>query len=910
MADNQKRFWNWQDEDSTSDLNNWLQGILEAGLYRGFDPTGMQGMTLTLSHQTTGAIRTKGDKTLQDKFGVVMTKQGVVINQLDPVSFEIEPTTNDKRVDIVVLEHEYKELIGGIVATYKVLKEAGNSTPPQLTSPSTQVILGYLTLPPNCTDLTKATYVRATMPTLGNNKDFVEKDGGFIISNLDAKDNQIINLGEPTQNSSAATKLYVDTAISRSIVNATETQRGVARLATKQETEQGVNDTTIVTPLKAKHLLDTNTANQQEVIDGGNNKLVTAKTLQNKVATETQKGISKIATEREVIDGTDDSSIVTPFKLHKVLGYTQKIIEIGKWDLNSSDEIEIAHTHEWWNKVVAIDLCLVDNTLVRYHLGATAKLTNDKLHIKVNKAAAPHINFASFGGSSLNRGYAVFTIKNDIVQPNSTISVNAGADQVYEKMFLGLGKPTIRKAKYYRNMTHPQIFLLSLEYTLGQGLDMGSVRLQYKLDELSTDWHTNDSTYPSGLIIDLSEDIGGSLSDLSVRLQVQVGSEYVYSDAVTFETKVVEADRIVEKELNTEDNTQITKDKYEVNGFVQAIGSNIASRNWELVTGDGTIENHGDKAYFTPNTFGEHTLRFTATNEQGLSATDDMVINIKQKLNKKPIAKLLFTATNSANDWTSEIPLLPNGSRPIGVKADTSTDEDGYIIAYEYQVKFPNGEWSYYLPSSWLVARARFGLGGGFWGGRRFINPYLLFANAMIDNSFINVETSHIESGLIQFRCRVMDNYGVWSEWSNELRLNLLQTALKRLDTFSLNVLSTSPSAFQSQLSIIPIDKVAKLEMKINYSKTGRGSNQKFPADITLIVGSSYREYIGGFDGIKTIDLTQHRASLMNINMNLHYSAGNQRFFGEENVRIVYNFTITAYDKQGREIGSVTQVSS
>ena len=81
MADNQKRFWNWQDEDSTSDLNNWLQGILEAGLYRGFDPTGKQGMTLTLSHQTTGAIRTKGDKTLQDKFGVVMTKQGVVINQ-------------------------------------------------------------------------------------------------------------------------------------------------------------------------------------------------------------------------------------------------------------------------------------------------------------------------------------------------------------------------------------------------------------------------------------------------------------------------------------------------------------------------------------------------------------------------------------------------------------------------------------------------------------------------------------------------------------------------------------------------------------------------------------------------------------------------------------------------------------
>lgn len=67
----------------------------------------------------------------------------------------------------------------------------------------------------------------------------------------------------------------------------TETQRGIGEAATQAETNAGIVDNVIVTPLK----------------------------LQNRTALETRAGIAEIATQAEVNTGTDDTRIVTPLKL-------------------------------------------------------------------------------------------------------------------------------------------------------------------------------------------------------------------------------------------------------------------------------------------------------------------------------------------------------------------------------------------------------------------------------------------------------------------------------------------------------------------------------------------------------------------------------------------------------------------
>lgn len=77
------------------------------------------------------------------------------------------------------------------------------------------------------------------------------------------------------------------------VVQATEGQLGGAQIATQVETDAGVSDTTIVTPLK----------------------------LSGRVSSETLTGIAELATQAETEAGTDNTRIVTPLKLRTAAVY-------------------------------------------------------------------------------------------------------------------------------------------------------------------------------------------------------------------------------------------------------------------------------------------------------------------------------------------------------------------------------------------------------------------------------------------------------------------------------------------------------------------------------------------------------------------------------------------------------------
>lgn len=164
----QFRFHNWQDDDSTFNLNQRLKGILPDGRYRGYEAKPfVAGMNLVLWHDVTGYKFIKQDLTSFAKVGCAVTKQGMVINETGEITIGISPNpTASARFDLIVMEHFYEDIVGGTTATYYAIE--GTPLLPPLSDPDKQVIIGFLLVPAFCTSLTDVgvTYTQAAVPFL------------------------------------------------------------------------------------------------------------------------------------------------------------------------------------------------------------------------------------------------------------------------------------------------------------------------------------------------------------------------------------------------------------------------------------------------------------------------------------------------------------------------------------------------------------------------------------------------------------------------------------------------------------------------------------------------------------------------------------------------------------------------
>lgn len=177
----QKRYFNWQDDDSTDAINRHLLGILPYGLYAGYDGVLVDGLTLTLNHEATGLSEVTEALAFTPKLGVCRTKQGVVIKEDGPLPIAIVANPSGfGRVDTVIVEHTYVETVGGATAVYKILKGSASASPvpASLPFPERQMELGFLYVPGGMTSLNNAgvVYTRATIPTLGNDGTIMRTD--------------------------------------------------------------------------------------------------------------------------------------------------------------------------------------------------------------------------------------------------------------------------------------------------------------------------------------------------------------------------------------------------------------------------------------------------------------------------------------------------------------------------------------------------------------------------------------------------------------------------------------------------------------------------------------------------------------------------------------------------------------
>lgn len=154
----QKRFWNWKDDDSTEALSRWMRGIIPYGVIYGFDgDMTTPGMNLTLKHTLSGMEQVNDALTLEQNIGVLLTKQGVMVQEDADIVLPIgTETTGEDRIDLIICEHDYQQVIGGTVAIYSVIQGTPAPSPvaPALTAPNKQVIVGTLYVPAGTTDLT------------------------------------------------------------------------------------------------------------------------------------------------------------------------------------------------------------------------------------------------------------------------------------------------------------------------------------------------------------------------------------------------------------------------------------------------------------------------------------------------------------------------------------------------------------------------------------------------------------------------------------------------------------------------------------------------------------------------------------------------------------------------------------
>ena len=171
----QKRIFEYRDDDKTIDIDGQLLGIVEPGVYRGFDANLTTGLTLELVHTQSGATYADETPSVVEDIGILRTKQGTVIRETAEV--EVVIAANDygvghpgtrNRIDLIVCEHWHQDTVGGATAIYYAIPgvQATNPVAPALTDPAKQIIIGTLYLPGGCTLLadTGVVFTKATLP--------------------------------------------------------------------------------------------------------------------------------------------------------------------------------------------------------------------------------------------------------------------------------------------------------------------------------------------------------------------------------------------------------------------------------------------------------------------------------------------------------------------------------------------------------------------------------------------------------------------------------------------------------------------------------------------------------------------------------------------------------------------------
>lgn len=194
-----KVFTNFRAPVNSYPLGEMNLGLMRPGRYSGFDV--MTGASLSIKIGHSGIIKKSSPSvsgTISETiFGALFMPNGCTIqNETEPgegVDFIIDNNTGNAnpRHDLLVCEHEYVQVEGGIVPVYLVQKGANDGSTPALAIPKKQVIIGIITIAPNGNSFGALTYVKSPVPIPGDNtnQEFITNIGiPALLANMGIQD--------------------------------------------------------------------------------------------------------------------------------------------------------------------------------------------------------------------------------------------------------------------------------------------------------------------------------------------------------------------------------------------------------------------------------------------------------------------------------------------------------------------------------------------------------------------------------------------------------------------------------------------------------------------------------------------------------------------------------------------------
>jgi hypothetical protein len=776
-------------------------------------------------------------------------------------------------MDAIVLEHEYKQVSGGISAEFKIIK-GSNATPPQLTNPTIQILIGYLSLPANCTKLSDVgvKYIKSKSPAFANSLDFVLKENGFFITNLDGRGNRITNLGNPINPYDASTKYYVDEQLILKVRQASELVQGIVELADKSEAESATDDFKAMTPLKTKFALDSRIATQEESNeDTSQSKLITPKTLSNRTSTETRSGIIKIATEQEISNGTSDSTAITPYKLNKKLKVSPIVVELGPWNIDSIPDITISHDFSSViNSICGLEVTIVADDSSRHTFNGLSQVTSSNL---ILEKLPNSFSGTNFNNASINRGYAIVWINLESVNRQSNVIVNAGADQYYKLLNLQYSNP-ILNTLLVKSRSGAD-YSLNVNLTPGDSTDLSNYKLQFK-KSTETVWSTTTQSIVDDTDFNCQL-LGVNFEDWDFRLTAFVAgsNQQIYSNILTFNPASIGISQI-NSSNSFSGNLAVVRNTFNLSGYSESTGSVISNTEWEVVSKPlNSIVTFNQSVSdnlvvdFSVSDYGTYVFKLTATDGLGVVNSDTVEVKIDRLVNSIPTAVLQWASDGTVSPKSVAWQIYDGtigayyGFYQSQLRASASSDTDGSIVEYYWEVMHNNDEWNTLL--HWT---------------RNFAPVHELR-----------------EDGNWKYRCLVKDNLGGFSNYSNILELNITGTrqAGNPLSVFNLVKLSGGSEYGTWQLSIAPISRVASLTHRIYDAYTARGM-------FLRVRGNGTAQY-GDEGGRNERDVTGLKTSNMYIDLQVGYA---RNFWGN----IVNHYYVymewRAKDILGNTIGYAT----
>jgi hypothetical protein len=168
----EERFHNYRRPVDSFAENRRVLGIIEPGIYRGFDVfTPGVGLAFTLGHGTKGIVQTNANNTTQTVAkGVLVTRHGGVVQEDAAVALTLTTNTanTEDRYDLIIFEHQWLASVGGQAGVYSII-QGPNADPslPVLTNPKIQIALGYIKIPAGSILASDCTWTRYAPKGLG-----------------------------------------------------------------------------------------------------------------------------------------------------------------------------------------------------------------------------------------------------------------------------------------------------------------------------------------------------------------------------------------------------------------------------------------------------------------------------------------------------------------------------------------------------------------------------------------------------------------------------------------------------------------------------------------------------------------------------------------------------------------------